>query len=74
MVPSNGLALRAPPDRRRHGEGAWLKTLGARLRTLPVPVFGRVTEGALRLAIRTLEDGGGFLATLDDFEKSAPES
>ena len=73
-LPSACLALRPPPARGRRGEGAWLKTLGARLRALPVPVIGRVTEGALRLDLRTLEDEAGLLATLDAFEDTAPKS
>lgn len=67
-LPSVCLALRPPPAFGRRGEGAWLKALGARLRALPVPVIGRIAEGALRLDLRTLEDEAGFLTTLDAFD------
>ena len=70
-LPSACLALRPPLARGRRGEGAWLKTLGARLRALPIPVIGRIAEGALRLDLRTLEDEAGFLATLDAFDGAA---
>lgn len=62
-LPSACLAIRPPPGTR--GEGAWLKHFASALRALPVPVIGRVAEGALRLDLRTLEDEAGFLAALD---------
>ncbi|AWN44719.1 L-seryl-tRNA(Sec) selenium transferase [Methylobacterium durans] len=61
-LPSACLALR-PPGRGPRG-GGWLKRLGAALRALPVPVIGRIGDGALRLDLRTLEDEAGFLAAL----------
>jgi L-seryl-tRNA(Ser) seleniumtransferase len=56
-VPSAGLAVRA-------GRGALLLELAARLRALPVPVIGRITDGALVLDLRCLEDAEGFRANL----------
>ncbi|WP_342154130.1 L-seryl-tRNA(Sec) selenium transferase [Methylorubrum sp. SB2] len=67
-LPSACLAFRPPATVGRRGEGAWLKRLAAALRALPVPVIGRVTEGALRLDLRTLENETVFLATLDRFD------
>ncbi|UMY17164.1 L-seryl-tRNA(Sec) selenium transferase [Methylobacterium organophilum] len=64
-LPSACLALRPPEGSGRKGEGAWLKRMAAALRALPVPVIGRVSEGALRLDLRTLEDEAGLLASLD---------
>ncbi|MEA1833735.1 L-seryl-tRNA(Sec) selenium transferase [Methylobacterium durans] len=61
-LPSACLALRAPGGGPRGG--GWLKRLGAALRALPVPVIGRIGDGALRLDLRTLEDEAGFLAAL----------
>ncbi|HRO11055.1 L-seryl-tRNA(Sec) selenium transferase [Amaricoccus sp.] len=53
-IASAGLALRgAAPD-----------ALAARLRALPVPVIGRIADGALLLDLRCLEDPRGFLANL----------
>ena len=62
-LPSACLAFR-PPELVR-SEGAWLKRLGAAMRALPVPVIGRVAEGALRLDLRTLEDDPGLLAQIE---------
>jgi L-seryl-tRNA(Ser) seleniumtransferase len=59
-VPSAGLAIR-PIGR---GAGRALASLTAALRKLPVPVIGRVADGALRLDLRCLEDGDAFLANL----------
>ena len=61
-LPSFCLAFRPPEGTR--GEGAWLKRLAAALRALPIPIIGRVFEGALRLDLRTLEDEPGFLAQI----------
>jgi L-seryl-tRNA(Ser) seleniumtransferase len=43
------------------GEGTALKALEARLRDVPMPVIGRVHEGALWLDLRCLEDEAQFL-------------
>lgn len=58
-LPSAALAL-VP----REGSGRALDTLAAALRGLPVPVIGRIADGALLLDLRCLEDEGGFLASL----------
>ena len=65
-------AGRSPPQRRagdraaeeRQGEGTALKALEKKLRDLPVPVVGRVHDGALWLDLRCLEDEAGFAAQL----------
>jgi L-seryl-tRNA(Ser) seleniumtransferase len=46
------------------GEGRYLKRLEEKLRRLPVPVIGRIADGALRLDLRCLEDEAGFVAQL----------
>ena len=48
----------------RHGNEARLVHLVNSLRRLPVPVIGRLQDGALVLDLRCLEDEGAFLAQL----------
>ena len=61
-LPSKGVALR--PLTGRRGGGAALKRLLAAFRALPVPVLGRVHDGALVLDLRCLEDEAGFVDQL----------
>ena len=56
-VQSAGLAI-------RHPAGQALAALAAALRALPVPVIGRVAEGAVILDLRCLDDAAGFLRNL----------
>ena len=56
-VPSAGIAI-TPLD----GSGSSLKRLAAAFRALPVPVIGHISEGALSLHLRCLEDVSGFIA------------
>lgn len=58
-LPSAALALAVPED-----SGRALNALAAALRELPVPVVGRIADGALLLDLRCLEDEAGFLASL----------
>jgi L-seryl-tRNA(Ser) seleniumtransferase len=53
-IPSAGLALRSGSA----------EALAARLRALPVPVVGRIADGALVLDLRCLENREGFLRNL----------
>jgi len=66
-VPSGGLAL-APK-----GGGRALDRLAAALRRLPVPVIGRIADGALVLDLRCLEDETGFAANLASFDPAPGE-
>ncbi len=66
-IPSAGLAVR---PRGRGGDDA-LGRLAAALRALPRPVIGRVTEGALVLDLRCLEDEAGFAANLGALPRGA---
>jgi L-seryl-tRNA(Ser) seleniumtransferase len=61
-LPSACLVIRpAVPNRGRgRGEGTALKRLAEAFRALPIPVIGRIEEGALRLDLRCLEDEQGF--------------
>ncbi|WP_210214702.1 L-seryl-tRNA(Sec) selenium transferase [Lichenibacterium ramalinae] len=61
-IPSAGLAIRPAPGT-PPGTDA-LGRLAAALRALPRPVVGRVTDGALVLDLRCLEDEAGFLSNL----------
>ncbi|MBI4184475.1 MAG: L-seryl-tRNA(Sec) selenium transferase [Proteobacteria bacterium] len=59
-LPSAGLAIR--PAGGKRGTGAALARLSAAFRALPVPVIGRVHEGALLFDLRCLEDEAAFAA------------
>jgi L-seryl-tRNA(Ser) seleniumtransferase len=60
-IPSAGLAIR--PSAKR-GAGRALAGLALSLRRLPMPVVGRVENGALILDLRCLDDEAGFIANL----------
>jgi L-seryl-tRNA(Ser) seleniumtransferase len=55
-------ALAAVPPAKRGGAG--VEAFARRLRSLPVPVIGRVHDGALLLDLRCLDDEAGFLDAL----------
>ena len=59
---SAALALR-PVGARASGKA--LNALAAAFRALPMPVIGRLHDGALLLDLRCLEDEAGFVAQLD---------
>jgi L-seryl-tRNA(Ser) seleniumtransferase len=61
-LPSSGVAIR--PAVRGRGEGRALEGLSAALRALPLPVIGRLVDGALVLDLRCLEDPAEFLGQL----------
>jgi L-seryl-tRNA(Ser) seleniumtransferase len=61
-LPSAGLALMPA---RRSGAGKALAALAASFRALPMPVIGRLHDGALLFDLRCLEDEAGFVAQLD---------
>jgi L-seryl-tRNA(Ser) seleniumtransferase len=58
-VPSAGLAIRPAG-----AGGGGIVALAAAFRALPVPVVGRIADGALVLDLRCLEDEAGFRANL----------
>lgn len=59
-LPSAGLSIR-PAGK---GSGSAVETLAARFRALPVPVIGRIGQGALIFDLRCLEDEAQFAAQL----------
>ena len=61
LLPS--FALRIAPSGRR-GSGQALEALALALRSLPLPVIGRIADGALLLDLRCLDDEAGLLAAL----------
>jgi L-seryl-tRNA(Ser) seleniumtransferase len=63
-LPSAGIAL--TPRAKRKGGAAEL--LSNAFRALPVPVIGRLKDGAFILDLRCLEDEAGFIAQLDKLE------
>ena len=59
-IPSHGIAIRPKAAR---GGGA-LKRLAAAFAALPVPVIGRIADGALTFDLRCLDDAEAFRAQL----------
>ena len=58
------LAIAAPGASRGHPE-----RLAAAFRALPIPVIGRVHDGALRLDLRCLDDERAFVEQLHQFQR-----
>jgi len=63
LLASAGLRI-APQPPRRKGSGAALDGLAAALRALPEPVIGRISDDALHLDVRCLEDPARLLVQL----------
>jgi L-seryl-tRNA(Ser) seleniumtransferase len=62
LLPS--FALRITPAGNKRGGGQALEALALALRKLPLPVIGRIADGALLLDLRCLDDEAGLLAAL----------
>jgi L-seryl-tRNA(Ser) seleniumtransferase len=58
-IASSGLAIRPAAK-----SGRALSNLAAALRALPVPVIGRIADGALILDLRCLDDEAGFVRNI----------
>ena len=63
-LPSAGIALRPPPSAGGRSSGRRVEELAAALRALPLPVIGRIREGALVLDLRCLERESDLLDAL----------
>jgi L-seryl-tRNA(Ser) seleniumtransferase len=61
----DSVAVRIRPGGGKRGAGSRLDRLAASFRSLPVPVIGRVSDGALLLDCRCLEDESAFAAQLE---------
>ena len=61
LLPSTALALRPQGPR----PGSAVEALARALRTLPIPVIGRIEAGRVLLDLRCLEDETAFLGQLD---------
>jgi len=63
-LPSAALVI--APLRTGKGSGTALQRIERAFRELPIPVIGRIADGALWLDLRCLEDESGFLAQLPE--------
>jgi len=70
LLASTALAIR-PAGARKGKGGGKANVLAAVFRALPIPVIGRVSEGALLLDLRCLEDEAGFVGQLGALDLSA---
>ncbi len=61
----DSVALGITPSTGRRGGGAALNRMAKAFRSLPIPVIGRVHEGAFLLDLRCLEDVEAFVGQLD---------
>lgn len=66
-IPSAGLAIRV--DGQKRGSGAALERLALAFRELPVPVIGRIHDGALVFDLRCLEDEAAFARQLPELAR-----
>ena len=75
-LPSAGVALYPPAEGGRRAPGRRVEELTAKLRALPLPVVGRIREGALVLDLRCLDRESDLLdalAPLLDEAGTAPD-
>jgi L-seryl-tRNA(Ser) seleniumtransferase len=66
LLPSTALAI--IPAAKGRGAGTALNKLAAAFRALPLPVVGRMEDGALLFDLRCLEDEAAFVAQLQDLK------
>jgi L-seryl-tRNA(Ser) seleniumtransferase len=67
LLPSVALALQP----HEHRSGSAVEALARALRTLPIPIIGRIEGGRVLLDLRCLEDDAGFLAQLGALAEGA---
>jgi L-seryl-tRNA(Ser) seleniumtransferase len=61
-------AVAIAPKSSRKGEGALLKKIATEFRKLPVPVIGRIQDGAFLMDVRCLDDEAGFIRQLNKLQ------
>ena len=71
-IPSAGLSIRPAGEKR--GAGAALDRMARAFRELPVPVIGRVQDGALMFDLRCLEDEAGFAGQIPALSVHLPSA
>ena len=71
-IPSAGFAIRPAGDKR--GSGGALDRIARAFRELPVPVIGRIQDGALVFDLRCLEDDAGFADQLPALSLRRPSA
>ena len=69
-LPSAGLALRPAAK----ATGSAVEKLAAAFRAVPVPMIGRIAQGALVFDLRCLEDEALFAAQLDALKPERPDA
>jgi len=69
VLPSAGLVIRCRSGRKSCGRE--LQALAASLRALPIPVIGRIADGALILDLRALTDETAFVGQLPKLGRPA---
>jgi L-seryl-tRNA(Ser) seleniumtransferase len=72
-LPSAALAVRHV-GRKAKGAGSRLEALAAAFRSLPVPVIGRIGDGAFLLDLRCLDDEDGYLDQLAQLNVGGTEA
>jgi len=68
LLPS--YALRVTPPGAKRVSGSTLERIAAAFRALPVPVIGRIADGAFLLDLRCLEEEADFVALFDGAARS----
>ena len=73
-IPSAGFAIRPAGEKRAAGSA--VDRIARAFRTLPIPVIGRIQDGALIFDLRCLEDEAGFASQLSalDVPRGFPKS
>jgi L-seryl-tRNA(Ser) seleniumtransferase len=66
-LPSAGIAVSGSGKRR----GSYAERVASAFRSLPVPVIGRITDGAFVMDLRCLDDEAGFIEQLSQLNRQS---